>query len=496
MNGYHGPVSRRPNIVFVQSDQQRWDALGAVSPLVRTPHLDALAARGTLHEQAVCQVPICMPSRYSTLLGLYGFQAGTRHNTQMIPDDGELPVPTLAMRLKALGYRTACFGKTHWYEGEPFFPGDFPLKPSRRGFDHVSTIRRTPLDPADVTMEDELPDACAALAVERRAYGGGGEDPAGYAGSTSAVPADRHDAGWLTAKACAWLDGRRSAADPFFLYLTFNCPHPGFGVPAGYEARYNLDTIPDRPRPPWPVLAQPPGHVGPPRRWREAWERMDARERRRTTLRYWALCTYVDDCVGRILAAVSAAGEAERTLVVYTSDHGEMLGDRGHRFSKYCLYEGAVRVPLILAGPGVPSGRRDTRPCELVDLMPTLLAAVGAPAEAGPPGLNLLADGRRDGSFAEYHGSGYEAARAAPSWMWRTPEWKLILSARGGGMRGELYDLKADPGEWTNRFDDAACAAVRRALTERLIFHLGQAGADWPPNPEGRGWTEEGNPDD
>jgi len=496
------PASRPPNIIFLQTDQHRWDALGCVNPLVRTPHLDALAARGVRFSQAVCQVPMCVPSRYSMMLGLYGSQSGLRHNTQIVPQDDLLPLPVLPQRLRDLGYQTAGFGKTHWYEGEPFFPPGAPIERSTRGFEVRAVSRGIEAEPGAATMDGSLPGDAARLKEEKRAYGGGGEDPAGYVGRTSAVPGPLQFEGWLTQRALDFLETGRDRSRPLFLYLSFNFPHPGFGVPPGYEDLYDLGRIPDRPAPPW--QEEPAGHVPPPARWRGHWEGMSAEERRRTTLRYWALCTFCDDLFGQLLARLAETGELDGSLVVFASDHGEMLGDRGHRFSKYCLYEGSVRVPLILSGSRVPEilrGTVDDRPAELVDIVPTVIGATGGEIPHFLPGLDLLGGARRAGSFAEMHGMGYEAEQEGPAWMWRAGGWKLILYAPGrlsalarapAELRGELYDLERDPGEWVNLWDDSACRSVRGEMKAALLSRIAFASAAYPRHIEGHGWVMPG----
>jgi arylsulfatase A-like enzyme len=210
-----------------------------------------------------------------------------------------------------------------------------------------------------------------------------------------------------------------------------------------------------------------------------------------STLRYYALCSYVDAQFGRVLKRLEERGEAENTFVVFTSDHGEMLGDR-RRFSKYCLYEGSVRVPLILAGPGVPGrlrGAADDRPAELVDVLPTLLSVAGEAKPPEFPGANLLAESARTANFAEMHGKGYTRLQEAPAYMWRTRDWKLITylpgvvadaGARVHEARGELYDLRADPHEHENLYDDPGHLSVRERLTRELLMHLASAWAKYP----------------
>ena len=482
-------MSRRPNILFLQTDQQRHDALGAADPVYRTPALDRLAARGVRFSQAVCNVPMCVPSRYSMMTGLYGFQCGVKHNAQMIARDAELPVPTLARRLAGAGYQAAGFGKTHWYIGERIMP-EVPIEGSCRGFE-VRALRGSGepknCEPGSLYMATDRPDDARRVAEEHAKGGPGGESVPGYVGGTSVVASEGHAESWLTEQAIGFLDGGRDRSRPFFMYLSLDYPHVPLFVPPGFEELYDLGQFPDNP-PPEPA---PGGHASCARLG-EIWPQLSGDERRRARLRYAALCSYVDSCFGRVLDRLEALGELGNTFVLFTSDHGDMLGDRG-RVSKYCLYEGSVRVPLVVAGPGVDRGGMvDGRPAELVDVVPTLLDAAGVEVPEELPGLSLLSDVVRPGSFAEMHGRGYEEYQRAPAVMYRTGEWKLILHLPGrlgearpeaGSISGELYRLADDPLELRNLYADAACAQVRERLTAQALMHVMCSVGRFPSGP-------------
>jgi arylsulfatase A-like enzyme len=476
------------------ADQYRWDALGSVNPVVKTPNLDSLAARGVRFTRATVNAPMCMPSRYSMMMGLYPSQVGVRHNAQMCPTDEDLPVPVLAQRLLKSGYETAGFGKTHWYLGQELAP-NIPVKTSTRGFE-VRAQRNTDepgrVEPGAVQMGHERPKDYATLAAETQNFSSG-ETVEGYKGFTSSVPPGRHTEAWLTDKALEFLNGRKNETKPFFMYLSFDFPHPTFNVPPGYEDLYDLTEIPPRPQP--PEDANLAGHAGTQWKSWDKWLReTTALERRRTTLRYYALCSYVDAQFGRVLRRLEEMGETENTFVVFTSDHGEMLGDR-RRFSKYCLYEGSVRVPLILAGPTIPTSLRGTidhRPAELVDVLPTLISVAGEAKPPQFPGANLLAESTRTGNFAEMHGTGYTKTQEAPAYMWRTRDWKLITylpgSVADAGARiheamGELYDLHADPHEYENLYDDPGHLSTRERLIQELLMYLASVWATYPWQP-------------
>jgi arylsulfatase A-like enzyme len=478
-----------PNILFLMTDQHRFDALGSVIPLVKTPNLDRLASRGVRYSQAVCNAPMCVPSRYSMMTGLYPSQVGVRHNTQMIPTDEGLPVPVIAQRLLEAGYQTAGFGKTHWYMGENLAP-NAGVKPSRRGFE-VRAMRNTDepgrVEPGAAQMGDELPEAFAALQRETAPFGSGETIP-GYKGLTSSVPPEKHTEAWLVDEALDFLENGRDGDRPFFLYLSFDFPHASFNVPPGYEALYDLEDMPPPSKP--PPGTDPSGHAEP-WQWQEWLARTTEEERRRTTLRYFALCTYADEQLGRVLDRIEETGQADNTFVVFVSDHGEMLGDR-HRFSKYCLYDPSVRVPMIVAGAGVPErlrGTTDDRPAELIDVLPTLLSVAGGSKPPELPGRSLLAEPTRSGAFCEMHGTGYEPREQAPAYMWRTRDWKLITytpgtaaasTSRAAEARGELYDLRNDPDEFDNLYGDPAHLDTQERLQGDLLMHLAGAWSKFP----------------
>lgn len=488
-------MSKQPNIIFFMTDQQRHDALGSANPVVKTPNLDALAARGIRYDQTVCNIPMCVPSRYSMMLGLYGSQCGVRHNTQFIPRDSELPHAPLPEQLRQAGYQTAGFGKTHWWPG-PIWP-ELELEQSTRGFETRAIARAEKhgeWEPGCLLMGDDNPVGYEKLEKETEPFGGGQESHLGYQGCTSQVDIKDHWEGWLTDQAIKFLDSQKDPNRPLFLYLSFDAPHAGFNVPRKYEEMYNIDEIPDRLTPDWKERPPSHSHIFDSHK-EKLWQEMSAEERRRTTLRYYAECSFVDDMFGRVVDKIEEMGELDNTMFVFLSDHGEMLGDRHYDFSKYCLYEGSVRVPLIMAGPMIPKhkqGTVDSRYTELIDILPTFLEMAGQPIPPELPGESLLQEPCRIGSFSEMHGSGYEEYQIAPAYMWRTKEWKLILKVYGSiekahsrisGSFGELYQLSQDPNEWYNLYDNAEYFAIRERLTRELLLHLACCWAKSPHQP-------------
>jgi arylsulfatase A-like enzyme len=488
----------QPNIIFLMTDQQRWDALGVVNARIKTPNLDRLAREGVLFSQTVCQCPMCVPSRNSLMFGMYPSQLGVRSNSGGLFYEDRLPTLPLPEVLRRAGYQTAGFGKTHWGHGA------FNPVPSARGFEirAIGHARNSEFyERGAVMMDDLAPAALAAYDREVSAYGPGEEDAAGYIGCTSQVPARDHRDGYVAAQCLEFLDSGVDPARPLFLYLSFLKPHAGFNVPPEFEALYDLDEIPDMPAPDWnaePVTHQTaldaaaPFHRQRYEKWRAIFSTMTPAERKRTILRYYANCSWLDACFGQALERLEKLGRLNNALIVFTSDHGDLLGERDYRFSKYCLFESSVRVPLILAGSRVPGTKRgtvDDRPAELVDLVPTLAQAAGAPPNPMLPGLDLLSENRRLGAFCELHGGMGETPQPAPAYMWRKRDWKLILYLPGtiadaamrlGETRGELYDLAHDPQERTNLYPDEQHAVVREQMKTELLMHLAVAWSKGP----------------
>ena len=469
----------RPNIILLMDDQHRWNALGCDNSLVKTPSLDALANRGIRFDQAVCQAPACVPSRYSMMLGLYPSQIGVRNNGECL-SDSRMPGPTIAEYLRNAGYQTAGFGKTHWSA-----PGC-----STRGFSTraIGQPRDSKLFEQGATMMSDLnPDGLAAYFRETEPFGSGEENVDGYLGCTSQVPAEDHRDGWVTQQCLQFLDSARDESAPLFLYLSYLKPHAAFNVPAGFEDLYDIDDIPDMNLSDW--AEDVPGHTLRSDRRMEFFRDASPEVRRRTILRYWANCTWIDSMFGQVLDKLRKRRLLDNSLILYLSDHGEMLGDHHYRFSKYCLYEGSVRVPLILAGSVVPPqlrNSRDERPAELVDVLPTILDAAGISAPPTLAGTSLLALPSREGSFSEHHTGAYPYESAA--YMWRTNTAKLILyptaspatPASGQGYQGELYDLVSDPFEWDNLYDNPEFAELRESMMQSLLIHLSRSSSRFP----------------
>ncbi len=482
-------ISTQPNIIFLMTDQQRWDAIGINNPHIKTPNLDRLARQGILFNQATCQAPMCVPSRNSLMFGLYPSQLGIRSNGSHAMGDPCLPCDPIPELLRKAGYQTAGFGKTHWGRT------DKPI--GTRGFEtRVVGAKEVGIEiGATQYQDDEGPEGLAAYRKEVANYGPGEEGVPGYRGVSSEVPDRDHRDGYVAEKCFEFLDDGLDPSKPLFLYLSFLKPHAGLNAPKRFVDLYDINDIPDTEQPPW--SEEPLTHLAycdqtnkfhNSRRiaWNEAWSKMTKLERRRTTLHYYANCSWLDDYFGQALARLEKAGRLKNALIVFTSDHGDMLGERNFRFTKYCLFDSSVRIPILLSGTAVPESLRgsiDNRPAELVDLYPTIAKVANATQKLQSPGLNLLSDQKHKASFCEFHEAG------APAWMWRTQKWKLILFVdktlneakySTDQMKGELYDLEADPHEWKNLYYDEKCQKIREQLKTELLENIAVTFSGFP----------------
>lgn len=465
MNG-----GRRPNVIFIMDDQHRWDAIGRLNPQVITPTLDSLMDHGVLYDQAVCQAPMCVPSRNSIMFGMYPNQTGVFRNSGGVKDE-ETPGKTMAEYFRDAGYETAGFGKTHWGK----------YRTGTRGFEtrYTSEIPET----GGKNMAEMAPEAKARYDAEIADMGPGEENNVGYLGFTSALPEADHRDGWINARAIEYID-QRDDERPLFLYLSYLKPHAGHNVPAGYEDRYDASTTIYARQPPW-TEDYSPHAAGVNRRdmYVDYWKNATPEQWQLMTMRYYANVTWIDDMMGRTLNALKAKGLLDNALIVYTSDHGESLGEHYYRFNKYSLYESSVRVPLIISGSALPAGFEpgtvDHRAVDLVDILPTLLDAADIAEDGELPGVDLLAPPTREGGFSALHEREGEAA-----FMWRTPEAKLILVfhrreqavdyTADDLITGEFYDLREDPAEWHDLYGKPQVADMQRAFQEHLLDRLRQ----------------------
>lgn len=492
--------AKRPNILFITSDQQRGDCYGFQGRRVRTPHLDRLRAQGTHLAAAITPCVVCQPARASILTGLLPRTHGVHDNgLDLDPAVGE---SGFAGSLSAAGYRTALIGKAHFATYHTFEPTGTPecLRSSAtypsdwsgpyQGFDHVELM----LVGHNWWLPEKPP---AGQHYERWYYADGDGDwkntllwesarDVGGAPQTwaSQLPTAWHNTTWTTDRALAFLrerpDGDRD--DPFCLWVSYPDPHHPFDCPEPWASLHrpeDVDLPPHRRRnfegrPWWHEAAVSSDISGPGSDIRKSYSRlaeMSDAHLREVIANTYGQVAFIDHSVGRLLIALDELGIADNTYVVYTSDHGDWLGDHGLVLKGPMPFEGLLTVGALVRGPGVAAGARRDAPVSSLDWSATFLDWAGASA-LGPTHSRSL-DGviagaeTRDFAMSEWELLPGRVGVGLSLRTVRTDRWKLTMDLASGA--GELYDLENDPFELENRFDDAGAGAEKARLTDMLM---------------------------
>lgn len=447
-------MSRSKNILFILTDQQRFDTIGAAgNQYIKTPNLDRLCGEGTRFSSAYAPAPVCVPSRCSMHYGQYPLTTGCFENNYAMPTDRA----SIADVLSDAGYRSHAIGKRH------FTPDPGAL----RGF---QTLERQEEIVHDVGRDDYLSyleDNECGYALEP--HGVRGE--AYYVPQLSPLPPERHPSQWVGDRSVAWLEEHCSKSgagldQPFFLFSSFIHPHPPFSPPTPWHKLYRAPDMP------LPKMAEDneslylyTNRIQNRYKGRDAGR--DLRLHQLIKAYYWATISFLDFQVGRLVDTLRELGRLDDTLIVFASDHGEFLGDY-NCFGKRSFLDSAARVPMICRLPGrFEAGAVCETPVSLVDIMPTALGAAGVSAE-GLDGQDMatVADGTSSREFVFGH---YQNSDAG-IYMATSREWKYIWSAPDN--KELLFDRIKDPLELRNRAHNVACAPAARRLRKLLQDHI------------------------
>ena len=464
-------MADRPNLLLITTDQHRWDWLGCHgTPGVETPHLDSIAARGVRFTHHVTNSSLCAPARIGLATGIAPVNLGTLSNSDALPDG----IPTYYQQLRDARYRVGVVGKLDLNK---------PDEQNGRKGNRPDTYKWGFTDPVEVEgkmhagrRQDDKPsgpygwwlheqglfETFAAdcdrrmIDVIERHLRKPEDPPLAFTRfyDDSVLPAHAFEDAYIGQRSCQWL---REVPDdhPWHLYISFVGPHDPFDPPTEYAERFR-----DAPVPP-PVLDAADGR---PRGIRQKEYGNSEEQIIAARRQYSAALAVIDDQIGAILATLDELGLRDETLIVFSADHGEMLGD--HRlFQKNVPYEPAIRIPLIASGPGVSAGVSDAL-TELVDVTATLLDVAGV---AVPDGI----DGRSLRPVLENPRLPHRDAVVIcqePSRTIRTRTHKFSHHVAGGQNAEELYDLDADPNETTNLIDEnpTLAAKLRADLTARI----------------------------
>ena len=503
-----------PNILLIMSDQHRGDCFGFEGRRVQTPHLDLLAQHGTRFSNCITPNVVCMPARSSVLTGMLPLTSGVHDNG--IDLDESIAAHGFAGSLGKAGYDTRFIGKAHFSSNHSY--GNKPTGrceniPSSHlfddawqgpymGFNNVELMQLghnywlPEPSPGGLHYErwyhkDGMGKLKDALYAQQLA-------PQAHAAQThnSALPTAWHNSTWVGDRTVAYLaaQGQRqreaklaqTPVQPFCAWVSMADPHHPFDAPAPWCWMHKPEDV-DLPkhrsrdlenRPWWhrAALESTPGGTPESRRVREEYSRMapqtDA-QLREIIANYYGMISLVDHQVGRIMNALHESGLADNTIVAFTSDHGEWLGDHGLMLKGPMHYEGLLRVGLIMRGPGIASDRVVKEPVSTIDLAATFGDYAATQVDSAihsqslRPLLEDAPDAPRDHAYNEWRLGESRCGVALDLRTVRTGSAKLTVELGSG--TGEMYDLKNDPHECVNRFDDPSHRGMRDELMQRIM---------------------------
>ncbi len=432
------------NLLIIMSDEHNPKIMGCSGhPLVKTPNIDALAARGTMFTSSYTTCPVCVPARAAFAVGKYVHQIGYWDNA----DAYEGAIPSWHHRLRESGHRVVSIGKLHFrgHTGDDngFSEEIIPMNILEGKGDLMGLVRR------------DLPERGMSWKIAKLA--GPGESPYTHY--------DRE----IAARAQIWLreEAPKYADKPWALFVSFVSPHFPLIAPPEFYYQYPLDRVPEPKlyeesvRPEHPYLRDYASSF--------VYDRFFTPEKvRKAVAAYYGLCSFVDDNIGKVLRTLDVLGLTETTRILYTSDHGDNLGARG-LWGKSTMYEEVAGVPLIVAGPDIPRGKRVDTPASHVDTYPFILQAAGedrADNYDSHPGISLfdLAGGAAPDRnvLSEYHGMGSTTG----AFMLRHGGYKYVHYV---AYDAQLFDLDRDPEELTDLAHDPQYAKVLEECRARLF---------------------------
>ncbi len=474
-------LSKRPNILWITTDRQQHSTLGCNgNAWVTTPNLNAMAAQGVVMEQAWCQNPICGPSRASFLTGRYPSTTRMNRNAQRIPPS-EKVLPRL---LADAGYVCGHAGKFHLGPSSPPIADwcEPRIDDGYRVFDWSLHPPATPVSPYTAWLSEH------GIEFKR-------EPVAGSKYVTFGMDEKTSNTAWITQRAINFINVSRTLDRPWFFTMNIEDPHDPYDPPRRYLEPY-LDRLDEIPLPTY----QPGELENKPifqRIDREgvwgggsgyfAASAMTPTDHRMIRAAYWAMIDHIDYQVGRVMKVLRETGQYENTIVLFMSDHGEMLGDHGIYFQGAYFYEQMMHVPLLMQWPArFSKGLRSQALVELVDIAPTLLEATATPPYAGMQGRSFLPiltgqsdpSTHRDSVYFEYHRAipgGYHKVGHAYLTGVRNRQYSLTaVHNQVQRPSGELYDLMHDPGEVRNLWDDPSAIEIKAQMLQLLASRMAQ----------------------
>ncbi len=510
-------MNKRPNFVFIVTDQQRADWLGCYGhPVLKTPNIDAIAARGTRFNNFHVASPVCMPNRASLLTGRYPSLHGLRYNGCRLP----LSANTFVDLLAGAGYHTAAIGKSHL---QPFTD----LPPIGRSADDIcSKAEAWKSDGGSYTQEEpgryredgryeiQTPyygyqhvdmvtshgDRCGGHYLQwfrqnapdwEALHDDANQLPHNYScpqAYRTPIPEDLYPTAYVRDRAIDYLNSRIGEDAPFFTFVSFPDPHHPFNPPGKYWDMYSPDDF--------DVSLPYSAHKNPPKplQWlRQNWENgggqttpqtammLDEQQLKEAMALTAGMMAFIDDAVGDIMNCLTENGQMENTVVCYNSDHGDYLGDFNMLLKGALPFRSITRVPFIWSDPDNRTPSASNALASTVDLAATILDRVGLETFNGNQGKSFKCalggklegkDGVRDELLIEYNDGGNRLGFETPARVRAlvTPHWRYTIYRDQDW--GELYDLRNDPLETHNLWESADHFTIRANLAERMNHHL------------------------
>ena len=438
-------MTYQPNILVIISDEHRKDAMGCSGhPIVKTPHLDALARRGTLFKNAYTPSPMCVPTRASIATGEYVHKIGYWDSAS--PYDGK--VKSWMHHLRDNKIETVSIGKLHFrsnVDDNGFSEEILPMHVVGGVGWPVGLLRSNP----------PLYEAASELAADVGV------------GNSSYTDYDLE----ITEVTKKWLHKKVESTSPWAAFVSLVSPHYPLTCPEDYFNMYNPDGI-DLPIGYRQRALPTHSELKNIKDFYNYDQYFDEKKMREAKAAYYGLTSFMDSCIGKILDALEASGQAKNTVVLYISDHGDMLGDQGF-WTKQVMYEQSAGVPMVISGPGVPKGRTVETGTSLIDLASTAIEVTGVDDceySQGLPGFSLRKLANSDDDldrtiFSEYHDGGSTTG----TFMIRWQNWKYVHYV---GHSPQLFNLKKDPNELTDlvmmRPNDASVTQILEEGERRL----------------------------
>jgi len=460
-------MGKKPNILFIFTDQHRGDTLGSVGhPVIKTPNLDKLADEGVVFRRCYTNSPLCVPARSTLASGLYVNQHGSWDNDFPADRNG----PSHIRNIRDAGYLTALIGKSHLLNPYRGHVREVENELHDWGYEYAMAITTTV---ASGIRKNAWTDHLAEKGLDEKYFESireflrlnwtfqrkPWEDP------PAPIPTEDHVDNFVGQKAVEWIKNYNDDR-PFYLQVCFPGPHPPFNSAPEYRALYKPEEMPigtlQLPGKPYPA------YTDFVIRWSNLGE-MTAEQMQLMRTFYYAKITMIDERIGDITRALEEKGMLDNTWIVYSSDHGENLGD--HRLNqKVVFFESAAHIPLIIRPPGGVEGWQSSALTDLLDVAATFLEITDAESLEKCEGISLLRK-IKDGSSGPEAQKGKDVifSEVLGHSMVFDGRYKLAANARNSELV-ELIDLKEDPQELSNKIDDPSLLEVRNTLFEKYLI--------------------------